>query len=553
MREGGFFPAPPPPPPRCFAERRRGYRNAVTSPRVGASSPVRRRADPGLGLASRARLLPGAAKRRLTRPEAGSARPPPFGGTDDATDLLRNAGGPVLRASEVFRRRGRGALEFARQGCDAHSVGWVVWRILAGRPSRLAAVSPSARFGHAMSVGERHGAAGRTVPQPLPAHFPFPAPSRFSLHPAPAGATMPVSAPCVAEGQPPMIRFLCPSCKSILDQPDDRAGEKLPCPRCSQRLQVPAAPRPPLNKTVLGQQLPAGGSPPSAPSPAPASAPAPPPVAPAVVACASCDATLTLPAGKGGLYRCPACKKPVAVPEILTEPAAPVRQGSGPAALICGTLSCVVGAADVFCLLDLVWFLLPLIACVVLGVVAIVLGRRKGAETLGIAGIALGIFAVAARVVIVAYLVRLWLSPGQPPGTGGPVAGQEASAGQIASDEQAVKKLILDNEDDPKSVEFASWGPVMTGADLRQLAKDVAAKHAAEAGVPVQALDAKTEKEYAAISSIIEVHYRANNRLGAKELRRGVWLVATDGTIRPLGTWGAIPDMMAEAGRPWPQ
>ncbi len=34
------------------------------------------------------------------------------------------------------------ALEFARRAADAHRVGWVVWRILAGRPHKVAAFSP---------------------------------------------------------------------------------------------------------------------------------------------------------------------------------------------------------------------------------------------------------------------------------------------------------------------------------------------------------------------------------------------------------------------------
>lgn len=46
-----------------------------------------------------------------------------------------------------------------------------------------------------------------------------------------------------------MIRFTCPACNASFHLPDDAAGKKGPCPKCGQRLQVPA-PRP--NRTVLG-------------------------------------------------------------------------------------------------------------------------------------------------------------------------------------------------------------------------------------------------------------------------------------------------------------
>src|SRR5689334_15152389 len=50
-----------------------------------------------------------------------------------------------------------------------------------------------------------------------------------------------------------MIRFACPSCKSVLSASEDQGGTKLPCPRCGQRLMVPAIDR---NKTVVGNFLP---------------------------------------------------------------------------------------------------------------------------------------------------------------------------------------------------------------------------------------------------------------------------------------------------------
>src|SRR5262245_40643740 len=54
------------------------------------------------------------------------------------------------------------------------------------------------------------------------------------------------------------IRYNCPRCKKPLESPASEAGTKKPCPYCSGRLQVPAAPPRPtadpgLNKTLLGE------------------------------------------------------------------------------------------------------------------------------------------------------------------------------------------------------------------------------------------------------------------------------------------------------------
>jgi hypothetical protein len=76
-----------------------------------------------------------------------------------------------------------------------------------------------------------------------------------------------------------MIRFTCPACQTANTAPDSFAGQKGPCPKCGQRLQIPAPP--PLNKTVLGRiedimpgPVPAWVAPPAIPTLAPA-----PPVA----------------------------------------------------------------------------------------------------------------------------------------------------------------------------------------------------------------------------------------------------------------------------------
>jgi hypothetical protein len=52
-----------------------------------------------------------------------------------------------------------------------------------------------------------------------------------------------------------MIHFACPVWKTELREQRDRAGAKMTCPTCGQRLQVPY---PATQKTVLGSMLPGG-------------------------------------------------------------------------------------------------------------------------------------------------------------------------------------------------------------------------------------------------------------------------------------------------------
>ena len=52
-----------------------------------------------------------------------------------------------------------------------------------------------------------------------------------------------------------MIRFNCTTCKKSLKAPDEGVGRKIHCPKCGQKLLIPA-PYQTRNKTVLGQSLP---------------------------------------------------------------------------------------------------------------------------------------------------------------------------------------------------------------------------------------------------------------------------------------------------------
>lgn len=49
-----------------------------------------------------------------------------------------------------------------------------------------------------------------------------------------------------------MIEFKCPRCQNTLQCHGQKAGSKLPCPSCGQRLQVPTPP-PQLDQTIMGE------------------------------------------------------------------------------------------------------------------------------------------------------------------------------------------------------------------------------------------------------------------------------------------------------------
>lgn len=64
-----------------------------------------------------------------------------------------------------------------------------------------------------------------------------------------------------------MIRFKCPACQKILKAPDEGAGRKINCPKCGQRMLIPALERPATTtKTMLGQFAPSPAPIPTAPS-----------------------------------------------------------------------------------------------------------------------------------------------------------------------------------------------------------------------------------------------------------------------------------------------
>ena len=145
---------------------------------------------------------------------------------------------------------------------------------------------------------------------PAPARLPVEA----SSAPAGSGDVRPPLARTMLAAPEEPIRYSCPRCKRSMESPRSMTGEKLNCPGCGQRLQVPpppAPPAPPLNKTILANSEPGG----QAPAPVSAAGPAKsPPVLEVVEVvdepasrrehCLECGRSL---AGRENLLTCPKC------------------------------------------------------------------------------------------------------------------------------------------------------------------------------------------------------------------------------------------------------
>jgi DNA-directed RNA polymerase subunit RPC12/RpoP len=112
----------------------------------------------------------------------------------------------------------------------------------------------------------------------------------------------------------PPIKYNCPRCKGPLEAAASEAGTKKNCPNCTQRHQVPVAPKPEpasaapnLNKTMLaGDES------------------AVPPRPPIKYNCPSCKKPLEAPAEQGGTKtNCPSCQQRLQIP--AAPPLAPNR------------------------------------------------------------------------------------------------------------------------------------------------------------------------------------------------------------------------------------
>jgi DNA-directed RNA polymerase subunit M/transcription elongation factor TFIIS len=98
------------------------------------------------------------------------------------------------------------------------------------------------------------------------------------------------------------LRFACPRCRSVLEAPIHKAGEKVPCPKCGQRLQVPGPTR---EKTVLADALPESMNRAAARGAPPVRTSAPLTIA---VACPGCGRRILLPEEKlGAVIECAKC------------------------------------------------------------------------------------------------------------------------------------------------------------------------------------------------------------------------------------------------------
>jgi DNA-directed RNA polymerase subunit RPC12/RpoP len=120
-----------------------------------------------------------------------------------------------------------------------------------------------------------------------------------------------------------MVRYTCPRCKKALESPASYVGQKLNCPGCGQRMQIPQPPAPPassppINKTVLAlSDVPSTDTPANPPAPTPVPDPLPvvleladdPPPAPSPPplpreSCLECGVDVT---GRSRVQSCPDC------------------------------------------------------------------------------------------------------------------------------------------------------------------------------------------------------------------------------------------------------
>jgi hypothetical protein len=128
---------------------------------------------------------------------------------------------------------------------------------------------------------------------------------------APAASAQPSYAKTMVTEEAPPIKYTCPRYKAPLEATSGEAGTKKNCPNCTQRHQVPAAPKPittapapGLNKTMVASDE--------------GAAPAAPPIK---YNCPNCKKPLEAPASEAGTKRnCPFCSQRLQVPAAPTRP-----------------------------------------------------------------------------------------------------------------------------------------------------------------------------------------------------------------------------------------
>jgi DNA-directed RNA polymerase subunit RPC12/RpoP len=171
--------------------------------------------------------------------------------------------------------------------------------------------------GHRFSVPDVHVGRKITCPScqsPVVAEAPAPAEGTMTAAPPAPSPSRTLLAPLEEP-----IRYSCPKCKKSLESPAGAAGQKLNCPGCGQRLQIPQ-PVAPQNKTMLAVDESGRGAPPPSTAPAPSSGPKPAPAAagpievveivhetttrPRAGNCLECGRSL---AGRDTLLTCPDC------------------------------------------------------------------------------------------------------------------------------------------------------------------------------------------------------------------------------------------------------
>ncbi len=120
---------------------------------------------------------------------------------------------------------------------------------LSGEPMSIVLTCPSCKQSH--TYPDRH--AGLDTLCPLcGARFGVP-PMATVVAASPSPTTAPpVSAPA---GEQAVVRFACPTCKTVLGVALGLAGQKVRCANCQQKIIVPTPPPAADNKTTLGQLI----------------------------------------------------------------------------------------------------------------------------------------------------------------------------------------------------------------------------------------------------------------------------------------------------------
>jgi hypothetical protein len=113
------------------------------------------------------------------------------------------------------------------------------------------------------------------------------------------------------------------------------------------------------------------------------------------------------------------------------------------------------------------------------------------------------------------------------------------------SDESVVRAYVLDNADDPASVEFDRWGPDDTEGRLAA----AVAEHGTAAVVPFS-FGPQAKAWFPPGSLVVRVRYREKNRFGAKMLVDELYSVKDRKVVFHMANFGG-DQWLEKMPRPW--